>query len=212
MPAIVRLPRQSRTKFRTSQIRMHGAFTVSWRHFQEERWRIDERGIKDELAVAGSQFKYISADAQSDPQKQLTDIEGLIARGANVLVVLAQDSNAVMPGIERAKAEGIPVIAYDVPIDDPLPSITFGDSWFEKLDGSFALMIVDLRIGDMNGLQIIQRCSQEYPDMEIIMVTGLMVGTAYTIEFFIAWYSANPYEGFAFRNRGTTGLGYQTST
>lgn len=34
------------------------------------------------------------------------------------------------------------------------------------------LMIVDLRIGDMNGLQIIQRCSQEYPDMEIIMVTG----------------------------------------
>ncbi|MGI9519717.1 MAG: NrfD/PsrC family molybdoenzyme membrane anchor subunit [Pirellulaceae bacterium] len=36
---------------------------------------------------------------------------------------------------------------------------------------------------------------------KIIMVTGLMVGTAYTIEFFIAWYSANPYEGFAFRNR-----------
>lgn len=92
---------------------------VSWRHFQEERWRIDEKGIKDELASIGKQFKYISADAQSDPQKQLTDIEGLIARGANVLVVLAQDSNAVLQGIERAKAEGIPVIAYDVPIDDP---------------------------------------------------------------------------------------------
>lgn len=92
---------------------------VSWRHFQEERWRIDERGIKDELAVAGEQYKYISADAQSDPQKQLTDLEGLVARGAQVLIVLAQDSNAVMPGIERAKAEGIPIIAYDVPIDDP---------------------------------------------------------------------------------------------
>ncbi len=36
---------------------------------------------------------------------------------------------------------------------------------------------------------------------KIIMVTGLMVGLAYTIEFFIAWYSSNPYEGFAFRNR-----------
>ena len=92
---------------------------VSWRHFQEERWRIDESGIKDALAEIGSEFKYISADAQSDPQKQLTDIESLIARGSNVLVVLAQDSNAVMPGIELAKAEGIPVIAYDVPIDDP---------------------------------------------------------------------------------------------
>ena len=36
---------------------------------------------------------------------------------------------------------------------------------------------------------------------KIIMTTGLMVGLAYSIEFFIAWYSANEYEGFAFVNR-----------
>ncbi len=36
---------------------------------------------------------------------------------------------------------------------------------------------------------------------KIIMVTGLMVGTAYAIEFFIAWYSANEFEMFAFMNR-----------
>jgi len=34
------------------------------------------------------------------------------------------------------------------------------------------LLIVDLRIGDMNGLQIIQQCSQDFPHMPIIMVTG----------------------------------------
>lgn len=34
------------------------------------------------------------------------------------------------------------------------------------------LLIVDLRIGDMSGLQIIQRCEEEYPEMKIIMVTG----------------------------------------
>ncbi len=34
------------------------------------------------------------------------------------------------------------------------------------------VLIVDLRIGDMNGMQIIQRCHVEYPDMAIIMVTG----------------------------------------
>ena len=33
------------------------------------------------------------------------------------------------------------------------------------------------------------------------MATGMMVGTAYGIEFFIAWYSGNPYESFAFVNR-----------
>jgi len=34
------------------------------------------------------------------------------------------------------------------------------------------VLIVDLRIGDMNGLHIIQRCHQDYPNMAIIMVTG----------------------------------------
>ncbi len=35
----------------------------------------------------------------------------------------------------------------------------------------------------------------------VIMVTGMMVGYAYSMEFFIAWYSGNEYETFAFLNR-----------
>jgi molybdopterin-containing oxidoreductase family membrane subunit len=36
---------------------------------------------------------------------------------------------------------------------------------------------------------------------KIILATGSMVGYAYGIEFFIAWYGGNPYETFAFTNR-----------
>jgi molybdopterin-containing oxidoreductase family membrane subunit len=36
---------------------------------------------------------------------------------------------------------------------------------------------------------------------KIIMTTGMLVGYAYASEFFIAWYSGNPYERFAFVNR-----------
>ena len=36
---------------------------------------------------------------------------------------------------------------------------------------------------------------------KIILATGSMVGYAYALEFFIAWYSGNPYERFAFTNR-----------
>jgi len=36
---------------------------------------------------------------------------------------------------------------------------------------------------------------------KIMLVTGMMVGYAYGCEFFIAWYSGNPYEAFAFINR-----------
>jgi len=36
---------------------------------------------------------------------------------------------------------------------------------------------------------------------KIILLTGMMVGYAYSLEFFIAWYSGNVYEQFAFINR-----------
>jgi molybdopterin-containing oxidoreductase family membrane subunit len=36
---------------------------------------------------------------------------------------------------------------------------------------------------------------------KIILLTGSIVGYAYGMEFFIAWYSGNPYERFAFLNR-----------
>ncbi|GAB4352192.1 MAG: D-xylose ABC transporter substrate-binding protein [Kiloniellaceae bacterium] len=90
---------------------------VSWSNFQEERWKTDEAAIKAELEKLGA--SYISADAQSSNEKQIADIEGLIARGANALIVLAQDASAVVPAIDKAKAEGIPVVGYDRLIEVP---------------------------------------------------------------------------------------------
>ena len=90
---------------------------VSWSNFQEERWKTDEAAIKAELEKLGA--KYISADAQSSPSKQLSDIESLISQGATSLIILAQDSDAVKPALDAAEAEGIPVVGYDRLIEDP---------------------------------------------------------------------------------------------
>ncbi len=90
---------------------------VSWSNFQEERWKTDEAAIKEALAAAGAE--YISADAQSSPAKQLTDVESLIAQGAKALIILAQDTDAITPAVEKAVAEGIPVVGYDRLIENP---------------------------------------------------------------------------------------------
>lgn len=89
---------------------------VSWSNFQEERWKRDEAAIKAALQAVGA--KYVSADAQGSNEKQLADIEGLIARGANALIVLAYDADAVLPAVQKAAAEKIPVVAYDRLIQD----------------------------------------------------------------------------------------------
>lgn len=90
---------------------------VSWSNFQEERWKTDEAAIKGQLEKLGA--KYISADAQASAEKQISDVESLITKGADALIILAYDADAIQPAIEKAKAEGIPVVGYDRLIEDP---------------------------------------------------------------------------------------------
>jgi D-xylose transport system substrate-binding protein len=91
---------------------------VSWNNFQEERWaKWDEPAIKDALAAGGA--TYISNDAKSSAETQASNVENLIAQGANVLIILAQDGTAIKPSVAAALAQGIPVIAYDRLIEDP---------------------------------------------------------------------------------------------
>ena len=90
---------------------------VSWSNFQEERWKTDEAAIKAQLEKAGA--KYISADAAGSPEKQLGDIDGLISKGAKVLIVLAMDKDAILPAVNKAAKQKIPVVAYDRLIEAP---------------------------------------------------------------------------------------------
>ena len=89
---------------------------VSWSNFQEERWKTDEAAIKAALDAAGA--TYVSADAQSSSAKQLSDIESLMAQGVNALIILGQDTAAVIPAVQAAVDAGIPVVAYDRLIED----------------------------------------------------------------------------------------------
>jgi D-xylose transport system substrate-binding protein len=90
---------------------------VSWKTFQEERWKTDEAAIKAVVEAAGD--KFISADAQTSAQKQAADIEGLLGQGCNVILVVAYDSDAILPSIQKINDAGIKAIAYDVQFEDP---------------------------------------------------------------------------------------------
>jgi D-xylose transport system substrate-binding protein len=91
---------------------------VSWNNFQQPRWAAaDKPNIQKTVEAAGG--KYIDADANLSNEQQLTDIDSLINQGANVLILLAQDTKAVLPGVQKAKDAGIPVISYDRLIEDP---------------------------------------------------------------------------------------------
>ena len=57
------------------------------------------------------------AIANQDLSKQLADIEDMIVKGVDVLVVSPVDSKGVLPAIQKAQKAGIKVITVDVPAE-----------------------------------------------------------------------------------------------
>ncbi len=91
---------------------------VSWNNYNEERWaKSDEPAIKAALEAGGA--TYISTDAGSSAEQQIADVENLISQGADALIILAQDGTAILPAVQSALDQGIPVVAYDRLIEDP---------------------------------------------------------------------------------------------
>jgi D-xylose transport system substrate-binding protein len=85
---------------------------MSWNNYQEERWaKWDEPALKAAIEAGGG--TYTSNDAGSSEETQITNVENLINDGADVVVILAQNTEAILPAVEAAINEGIPVIAYD---------------------------------------------------------------------------------------------------
>ena len=91
---------------------------VSWNNFNEEQWaKFDEPAIQEALQACGGE--YISTDAGSSAEQQLADVENLISQGANAIIILAQDGEAILPAVQSSLDQGIPVVAYDRLIENP---------------------------------------------------------------------------------------------
>lgn len=73
------------------------------------------QGIEQAANKAGA--KVLFADANGDVTKQNNDIQDLITRGVNVLIVNPVDSKGVVASMKAAKAANVPTISIDRPTD-----------------------------------------------------------------------------------------------
>lgn len=72
----------------------------------------ETQSIKDEAAKIGVK-KLITTNAQSTLSKQISDIQDMIAQGAQVLIVAPLNSDGLEPALEAARAKNIPVLTID---------------------------------------------------------------------------------------------------
>jgi ribose transport system substrate-binding protein len=99
-------------------------------------WRVAmvqnfEYGIQ-EAEEAGLIEEYLYTDANDDPNKQIGDIEDLLTKGCDVLIISAAAQDVVDPGAKQAMDQGVPVITLDRDVSSPANRVAYvdGDSCF----------------------------------------------------------------------------------
>ena len=78
---------------------------------------LDEFQTETQKAIegvfGGMGYEVVSLDAQNRPDLQLNQLEDVIELKPDAIIMNAVDFDAIVPGVEKAKAAGIPVMNYD---------------------------------------------------------------------------------------------------
>ena len=137
------------------------------------------------VAIAeGAGLKVLSpTNADGDSGKQITDIRSLIGAGAKGLIVVANDSKAIIPALDFAGSEKVPVVSIDIgPDGGSLYAIVRADNigmgWIACTDMAKAIgdsgKVLSLQgaATSINGRERSQGfhdcMTQEHPNIELI--------------------------------------------
>jgi D-xylose transport system substrate-binding protein len=83
---------------------------------KEARWQSDRDMMKARAEALGADLLIQSAN--SDDARQIADVQALLTRRVNVLVIVPHDGTAMAKAVSMAHEVGVPVIAYDRMIRD----------------------------------------------------------------------------------------------
>jgi D-xylose transport system substrate-binding protein len=78
---------------------------------KEERWQRDKEAFEAHCKKMEVECVVSVADNKAD--KQANDVDNLLTQGIDVLVIAPQDATQAASMVDKAKAQGIPVISYD---------------------------------------------------------------------------------------------------
>ena len=100
----------------TSTYKKDGPFVIGFSNASiSNSWRVGMlHSIQQAAADNADQIKQlIITDANDDPAKQVADVQDLISRGVDLLIVSAATAEALDAIVTRAYEEGIPVVLVD---------------------------------------------------------------------------------------------------
>ncbi len=123
--------------------------------------------------------EFIYTDAGGSNEKQIADIEDLISRGVDLIMMSPREAQALVPSVDAIKAAGIPLVVLDREV--------VGDDYNVFIGGN------NLQIGEELGKYTLANAGNEFKYLEIEGIPG-------------ATPTIQRHEGFASQIEGEAGI------
>jgi ribose transport system substrate-binding protein len=85
-------------------------------HFLQDDWSLSmKRAVEDTAKKYG--YKVVMTDANFDPARQLEQVESLLLRRVDALIVIALNTEEILPVMDKAMKRGVTVVGVGLPTD-----------------------------------------------------------------------------------------------
>lgn len=153
--------------------------------FQHQFWQAVKLGAEQAAADFNVEITFEGPESEAMVDRQLEMVQTALDKNPDALCIAALDSMALVPLLERAQAEGIPVIGFDSGVDSDIPvttaatdniaaAATAADKMAELIggEGEVAVIVHDQtsRTGIDRRDGFVNRIAEAYPDITIVDV------------------------------------------
>lgn len=149
-------------------------------------WILINQGAEDAASDLGvGDFRVVGPPIENDISGQLNVVEDFINAQVDGLAIAPVDSSGIVPAIERANSEGIPVVAVDTAIeggqvasfvatDNVAAAATQAEAAGEELGGEGTVVLINGSQSQQTGRDrrdgFIDTMTERYPDVEVLEV------------------------------------------
>jgi ribose transport system substrate-binding protein len=153
--------------------------------FQHQFWQAVAAGAEQAANDYGVTITFEGPETEAMVDKQVEMVQAALDKKPAGLALAALDTQALLPLLERAQSEGIPVVGFDSGVDSDIPVTTAAtdniaaaafaaDKMAELIGGSGQVAVIVHDQTSRTGIDrrdgFLQRMEEAYPDIEVVDV------------------------------------------
>ncbi len=153
--------------------------------FQHQFWQAVKLGSENAAAEFNVDITFEGPESESQVDKQMEMFQTALDKKPAAICLAALDSKAMIPLLERAKSEGIPVIGFDSGVDSDIPVTTVttdnvaaaalaADKMAELIGGEGQVAVIAHDQTSRTGIDRVAgftgQMAEKYPNIEVVDV------------------------------------------